>query len=299
MLGVPERPDVLAWSPSVEGITEVLHARFVNHVYPMHTHDTWTLLVVDDGAIKYDLDRHEHGAFHQVVTLLPPHVPHNGCPVTSAGFRKRVIYLDSSHLSESLIGLAVDCPAFEDAALRQRIDRLHELLLAPDHALEAETRLAFIAERLREHLERRVPPRSASVNDPGIANRLRGLLDERFVEGVSLREASLTLFASPTYLVRAFSREFGMGPHQYVTSRRVDLARRLLLEGMPPREVATAVGFYDQSHLIRHFKRVLGFNPGQYVNIGQYVNVGQQSLAEPARLGDRAGQPRPVMLPLR
>ena len=48
VVGVPERPDVLAWSPSVKGVVEVLHARFTSHVYPMHTHDTWTLLLVDD-----------------------------------------------------------------------------------------------------------------------------------------------------------------------------------------------------------------------------------------------------------
>lgn len=47
-------------------------------------------------------------------------------------------------------------------------------------------------------------------------------------------------------------------------SRRVDLARRLLLGGQPAGEVATAAGFYDQSHLTRHFKRVLGTTPGRY-----------------------------------
>ncbi|MEV6212961.1 helix-turn-helix transcriptional regulator, partial [Kitasatospora sp. NPDC051914] len=70
------------------------------------------------------------------------------------------------------------------------------------------------------------------------------------------------------HLVRAFSAAFGIAPHQYVMSRRVDLARRLLLGGRPPGEVATADGFYDQSHLTRHFKRVLGTTPGRYARPG-------------------------------
>ena len=53
---------VRAWRPAVPGVTEVFHARFTEHAYPSHTHDAWTLLIVDDGAVRYDLDRHEHGA---------------------------------------------------------------------------------------------------------------------------------------------------------------------------------------------------------------------------------------------
>jgi hypothetical protein len=48
---VVEGSRVRAWHPEVPGIDEVFHARFVDHAYPPHTHSTWTLLVVDDGAV--------------------------------------------------------------------------------------------------------------------------------------------------------------------------------------------------------------------------------------------------------
>ncbi|TWF90702.1 AraC-like DNA-binding protein [Streptomyces brevispora] len=81
---------------------------------------------------------------------------------------------------------------------------------------------------------------------------------------LELQDAALRLHAHHTHLVRAFSREFGMAPHQYVTERSVDLARRLLLQGLPAPGVATSAGFYDQSHPARHFKRVVGTSPGHY-----------------------------------
>ncbi|GIJ76150.1 AraC-type DNA-binding protein [Micromonospora phaseoli] len=262
------RGRVRVWSPSVGGIAEVLHAHFTDHAYPMHTHDSWTLLTVDDGIVRYDLDRHEHGAFRQVVTLLPPNVAHNGSPVTPQGFRKRVLYLDRTRLGARLVGRAVDRPTFDDAALRRRIDLLHARLTEPGDEFAAEVHLAFVVERLRAHLSRRTAD-AATVRDPQIARRLRELLDERFVEGVTLAEAANLLHAHPTYLVRAYSAAFGIGPHQYVISRRVDLARRLLREGVPARDVAATAGFHDQSHLNRHFKRILGFNPGQYARDGR------------------------------
>ncbi|MFC0100220.1 helix-turn-helix domain-containing protein [Micromonospora marina] len=281
------RGEVSAWLPSVDGIREVLHAHFTDHIYPMHTHDTWTLMVVDEGVVRYDLDRHEHGAFRKVVTLLPPNVPHNGHPATAKGFRKRVLYLDPAQLGEHLVGRAVDRPALDDPVLRWWIDRMHMVLADPGNELTAEAHLAFVSERLQAHLERRSPLPAFTVDDAPLAHRLRDLLDERFVAGVTLREASTALFASPTYLVRAFSREFGLGPHQYLISRRVDLARRLLLEGTPAGEVATAVGFYDQSHLGRHFKRILGFNPGQYSVGGPRRRPGRVAVRAPELLATR------------
>lgn len=243
----------------------------------MHTHETWTLLIVDNGMVRYDLDRHEHGALDQTVTLLPPHVSHNGRSVTPDGFRKRVLYLDASQLEESLIGLAVDSPVLDDPLLRHRIHQLHLALEHQGDELEAESRLALVSERLRDHLRRRVESR-ARVQDAGIAHRLRELLDERFVQGVSLQEASETLHVHPAHLVRVFSREFGMGPHQYLTGRRVALARGLLLHGMPPRQVAATAGFYDQPHFNRHFKRLLGVSPGRYARSAphhtQHVRAG-------------------------
>ena len=140
---------IRAWKPPVPGIREVLHARFTDHAYPPHTHDAWTLFIVDDGAIRYDLDRRARGAEPSMVTALPPHVVHDGRPATSNGFRKRVLYLETSVLGEHLIGPAVDRPVIGDAALRHDVSDLHDALDCVDDTLEAETRLAFVAERIR------------------------------------------------------------------------------------------------------------------------------------------------------
>ncbi|WP_030144391.1 AraC family transcriptional regulator [Glycomyces sp. NRRL B-16210] len=256
-------PEVRAWRPAVGGVAEAFHARFTDHAYPMHVHDTWTLLIIDEGVVRYDLDRHEHGAPAGSVTLLPPRVPHDGQSATPHGFRKRVLYLDATLLDESLIGRAVDGPEMPDPALRQRVHRLHEALRLPGEELEAESRVELITESLRRHLLNRVDL-PAPQPHRRLAHQMRDLLDERIAAGVSLREAAGMLYAHPAHLVRAFSNEFGIAPHQYLVTRRIDRARRLLLAGMAPHAVAAATGFYDQSHLTRHFKRVVGTTPARY-----------------------------------
>lgn len=257
------RQETSAWRPPVAGVVEVFHAHFTAHAYPMHVHDAWTLLIVDDGAVRYDLDRYERGTPTDTVSLLPPQVPHNGSPATPHGFRKRVLYLDMTQLDERFIGPAVDGPDLTDPLLRRRVAQLHKALARRGDELEAESRLALVSERLRTYLRPRLVPGGARP-DRGVAQDLRALLDARLREGVALEEAARLVHAHPAHLVRAFSGAFGIAPHQYLMSRRVDLARRLLLDGRPPGEVATAVGFYDQSHFTRHFKRVVGVPPGRY-----------------------------------
>ena len=59
---LPGRCRVEAWAPQVPGIREVFHARLVGYAYPPHCHETWAVLIVDEGAIRYDLDRRNCGA---------------------------------------------------------------------------------------------------------------------------------------------------------------------------------------------------------------------------------------------
>lgn len=259
---LPAGAELRAWTPGVPGIAEVFHARFTDHAYPAHAHDTWTLLVVDQGVIRYDLHRREHGALREAVTLLPPHVAHTGRAATAAGFRKRVLYLDTGVLDVALTGAAVAAPALPDGLLRTRIDQLHRALADPAAGLEAESRLALIGDRIRQHL--RVADVAASPQPPRLAGDLRDLLDARLGTGITLRDASEVLHAHPAHLVRSFTAAFGLPPHRYLTGRRVEAARRRLLDGEPVAAVAAAVGFHDQAHLTRHFSRQVGTTPRRF-----------------------------------
>jgi AraC-like DNA-binding protein len=250
---------VCAWRPAVAGVSEVFHAEWRHHVYPSHTHDTWTLLLVDDGLIGYGLDRHEHAAPRSGVTLLPPHVVHDGHAITATGFRKRVVYLEERVLGEALIGASVDTPFFEDGALREQTSRLDRALIQHED-LEAESRLALVTDRLRWHLTGRRPEPTAPPA-AAVARHARELIDADPVGTVSIAAIATALDVSSAHLVRSFHRSYGIPPHQYALGRRLDLARHRLLAGDNPATVAAVTGFHDQAHLTRHFKRMLATTP--------------------------------------
>lgn len=252
---------VRAWHPEVPLVREVLTATFEQHAYPAHTHDVWTVLLIDEGAVSYTMDGTAHEAVPATVTLLPPHVPHDGRSAESGrSFRKRVLYLEESWLPASAVGASVARPLVVDPRATRQVVSIHDALRSPADVMAAEVGILTLGQLVGAHLGDPV----VSARDAPLARRLRGMLDDRLAETVTLADAARVLGVHPSHLVRVFSQAYGIPPHRYVTTRRVDRARRLLGQGRSPADAAAEVGFYDQAHMTRHFRRVLGAPPGAF-----------------------------------
>ena len=91
-------------------------------------------------------------------------------------------------------------------------------------------------------------------------------IEANFAEPVTLAELSLLAGLSLHRFVTVFREQVGIPPHQFVCRTRIDQARTLLRQGLPPAAVAVDTGFCDQSHMSRHFKRIFGTTPGSYLH---------------------------------
>ena len=115
--------------------------------------------------------------------------------------------------------------------------------------------------------------------------RARSLIDEAFAEPLDLdriaREASL----SPYHFHRLFRREVGETPHQYLTRRRIERARQLLITTeLSITDVCLEVGFQSLGSFSSKFTRHAGHSPSRY------RRTVLQSLGVPA--------PRPHLAPI-
>ncbi|WP_197041245.1 helix-turn-helix domain-containing protein [Chondromyces apiculatus] len=107
-------------------------------------------------------------------------------------------------------------------------------------------------------------PGPSQARGPSSAERIRALLHARVGEALTLDEIAREVSLSRAYVVHSFKRAFGVTPYEYLMHLRVGRARDLLGQGVRAAEVAQACGFYDQSHLNRWFRKVLGVTPGAY-----------------------------------
>jgi transcriptional regulator GlxA family with amidase domain len=90
-------------------------------------------------------------------------------------------------------------------------------------------------------------------------------IEANFDKTVSLAQLAEISALSVSRFATVFRQQVGLSPYRYLCGVRVRRAQALLLAGVPGAVVATEVGFFDQSHLARHFKRFCGMTPSGFV----------------------------------
>jgi AraC family transcriptional regulator len=91
-------------------------------------------------------------------------------------------------------------------------------------------------------------------------------IDAYLDRDLSLKELANVVQMSPHYFSQLFKSTTGITPHQYVLRCRIEQAKNLMRQGkLSIAEIATKVGFVDQSHLHRHFKRLMGVTPKTFL----------------------------------
>ncbi|MES2936629.1 MAG: AraC family transcriptional regulator [Pseudomonadota bacterium] len=258
------------WKPgSLPGVT-LLRADGMAQTFARHTHDDYALGVITRGALGFDYMRGHEVAAAGEINLVVPGEPHSGRPAQGDSWGYRMFYVEPGVLRQALppgqAEAAFDRGVIRDPVLAHAIVRLHRDLEdgADASPLEVQSRLlALLAHWVRRHAQ--ADRRAARAAKPiPEARRAHDYLEAHWRDKPTLEQLAQLEGLSAWQLLRAFVRQHGLPPHAWLVQRQVREARRLLEAGLPIAEAAQAAGFADQSHLNRHFKRMLGLTPGQY-----------------------------------
>jgi AraC-like DNA-binding protein len=154
--------------------------------------------------------------------------------------------------------------------LKNRLDHVFGAILPGTTAMELESSVVeFVASMAGELVDRTSrPPSLRADSDWGAAEVVRACLSEDASATLDLTSLANQTGMSRFQALRAFKRRYGLPPHTYQLRVRLGLAQKSLREGLQPAHVAAEYGFVDQSHLTRHFKRMMGVTPAQYARIG-------------------------------
>jgi AraC-like DNA-binding protein len=250
----------------IEGV-ERIEAWFQDKAYAMHRHDTYAIGRTLAGVQSFSYRRGRRDSLPGNTIVLHPDEAHDGQAGTAEGFRYRMIYVEPALFQQVLGGCAL--PFLEGGVSTDpRLAAATEALLQHlGHTLEPLEQSDALAELARALAAVAGVPRAPVKGDYLAACRARDYLLANCARVVTLEEVEAATGRDRWSLSHDFRSFYGTSPYRYLTMRRLDAVRRMLLAGTSLADAAAGAGFADQSHMTRHFLKTYGLTPGRWLRI--------------------------------
>ncbi len=236
--------------------------------YKLHMHRTFSVGAVDCGEVLYQVAGQETRLGPGTLALINPDTLHS---CNSVGREKRnyyILYLDVNwclQVQKSIWRNKNFVQVKETALDNERIYRQYietmELLMGNNEQPVKEARLAELA---RTIFLRTCEPEISFPGPPLQIERLKEELGSDLARPLTLEQLAVTHRINRYTLLRQFKAATGITPHTFRLNCRIDLAKKMLRAGLEPSFVALECGFFDQSHLHRHFKAMTTVTPKEY-----------------------------------
>lgn len=239
---------------------EVVTATYPGCSFPVHAHPEYVVGCVSEGAERLVVGSREWLVARGSSLFLHPGEAHSNSAPEGQTLTYRVFYIEADALARCGCQPSFREPVTACSSVYRQLRTMHGQLSRSEDPAAQRTAFARLVSLLDSRHERAAQAEAESER----LRKAREYLDQHFAADIGLDRLAELSRLSTFHFVRSFRSGYGLSPIAYRNQRRVMEARRLLRDGLAIAEVAVAVGFGDQSHLTRQFRRVMGTTPGQY-----------------------------------
>ncbi|TWB45920.1 helix-turn-helix transcriptional regulator [Nitrospirillum pindoramense] len=144
---------------------------------------------------------------------------------------------------------------------------LEEAMHAVEHDVaQARDRIIQVRDLLLHRSPEKAAPEAVRGGlAPWQARRVTALIERRLDGTLCNEDLAVEAKLSTSHFCTAFRQTFGMSPHAFIISRRVERAKALMLDTDDAlAEIADACGFADQAHFSRLFRQITGSSPASW-----------------------------------
>ncbi|WP_163335834.1 helix-turn-helix transcriptional regulator [Desulfopila sp. IMCC35008] len=237
--------------------------------FKSHMHRTFSIGGIDTGEVLYTVEKRQASLKPGSLAVINPETLHSCNPVTKEGRSYFMLYLDinwCARVQQSLwdndLFIPADAIRIDDWQLFHTYCRTMEKIMAPQVYLQEKEQMLF--ELASEVFTIACNPGAPLCKSAEDTELLRDLLQKDLQKDLPLNSLAQKLGANPYTLLRSFKNATGITPHAYRMNCRIDHAKELLRQGKDITETAFLTGFFDQSHLHRHFKAITATTPRMY-----------------------------------
>jgi AraC-like DNA-binding protein len=241
---------------------------------PPHVHSTYVLGVVDGGSVRVTVNGTSYLAGPGSVIALEPFVVHTELPDGADGWSFRYVYPTEAVVREALgipgegrSPLRFARPVLDDPGLAAAVGRVFDRLeWGATEGSECDD-LATLVRQLRDTAA--VAPEWRPAVDRRNILAIRDMLTERPLRSVRLADLASEARLSQFHFARVFRSEVGLPPYAFFEQVRIAHAHALIHSGRDLTTVAYQLGYADQSHLTRHFRRGSFTTPGHFAQLSR------------------------------
>ncbi|WP_414447927.1 AraC family ligand binding domain-containing protein [Burkholderia sp. 22PA0099] len=249
-------------------------ARFSEFRFDRHYHLDFHVGIVTDGVQRQQVGGNSLLLGPGSISLMPPGEVHDGTRVGDAAYSLKTFRLPPAWLADIADELAggangpvLHGATLTDPALAQRLSTIHTALRSEDldGPLGLQSAWLLALERLfvqsRGFVPREVGGGLADVQ----WRRVRDYCEAHLAEKITLESLAALCETDRFVFLKLFKQTTSMTPHAWLVRLRLERACMMLHHGTQSiAQVAQAVGFYDQSHFNRAFRRAFGCAPSRY-----------------------------------
>ncbi len=232
--------------------------RGVLQPFANHTHDHYVFGIVREGKRELVLNGEPLHIKKDDTLVFNPGDAHGCTNVSESPF----VYDSFTVGAEILNGERFDFPNKDDDLPREKLEKAFCLL---DECREDDALEAFVA--FEQTLVAKPDMNPPNPKHEEIAMRLYAHMIGRLAERTCVKAFAENEGISAYALIRAYRHVFSLTPIQHQLALRVDAACGLLAKNANVLDVATELGFSDQAHLTREFKKRIGCTPGAYADM--------------------------------
>jgi len=245
-----------------------------------HFHEFDKIVILISGSVDYLVEGTSYKLSPWDIILVRHHMIHKAVIDVSVPYERVIIYLDSGYIERFApdSGL-MDCFATAEKrsfclmrpdegeidVLKYTLDRLEAALT--DEAFGAEIMRGTVLVQLMVYLNRIMqrddtPGASSAEHNEKLAPVL-SYINEHISDELTVDQLAAMSYLSRYHFMRLFKAQTGVTVHNYIRQKRLNLAARLIREGMPAVRASAECGFTDYSAFHKAFSATFGVSPGR------------------------------------
>lgn len=245
-----------------------------------HSHDFYEAYLFLDGSVTYYIEEQAYDLCAGDLLVIPPGRMHRPVISNSAAvYERMVLWLNTGYLRQ----LSPDGELFRQLErfggekgylaelsgedLTFALQLLRRLIVGDAPPLYAQSLIAAFLFAGTQALNRQALPRQRATED--LIPQVIRYINEHYTEPLRLDELCARFFISKFHLTRRFKAYTNATLYDYVLSKRIALARRLLRQGMPASLAAEQCGFSDYSSFYKAFTAKTALSPTAFAASAQ------------------------------